>query len=214
MKLIDGKSNLGQKLDKWLFKNQDESSEQNQPHNTSEKSKPIRNQLPSADAPETELEKKISKWFTAAERVDRPIIIEEKFGPNRHQILVMTYYRAILFETGYFRKLKDISDKVWRQFVSVHLTEKTFYSALDIRFFPYHDSISYHNPYKENSFLQESDFKTWHLDNLNKEEARKVYSFLKDKELYWQEKRRKEQAEQYKMLHAKPPGGAPQGKKD
>ena len=189
MKLIDGKSNLGKKLDKWLFKDQDESPEQNQ--NTSEKSTPIRNQLPSADEPETELEKKIRKWFTAAEGVDRPIIIEEKFGPNCHKILVMTYYRAILFETGYFRKLKDISDKVWRQFVSVHLTEKTFYSALDIRFFPYHDSISYHNPYKENSSLQESDFKTWHLDNLNKEEARKVYSFLKDKELYWQETRRK-----------------------
>jgi hypothetical protein len=211
MKLIDGKSNLGQKLDKWLFQGQNESPGQD--HNTSEKSKPIRNQLPSADEPETELEKKIRKWFTAAEEVDRPIIIEEKFSPNRHQILVMTYYRAILFETGYFRKLKDISDKVWRQFVSVHLAEKTFYSALDLRFFPYHDSISYHNPYKEHSSLQESDFQTWHLDNLNKEEARKVYSFLKDKELYWQETRRKEQAEQYRMLQAKLPGGVPPAKK-
>ncbi|XOF32356.1 MAG: hypothetical protein ACL93V_09915 [Candidatus Electrothrix sp. YB6] len=210
MKVVDGHSRMGQKLEKWLSqdgKSSDQKSSEEHPQK--------RNHLPGSDEPVTRLEKKIEKWFTAAEEDDRPFIVEERLGTYRHKILVMTYYRAILFESGRFRKLKDVSDKVWRQFVSVHLTEKTFYSSLELRFFPYHDSVSYHNPFKENSALKEDDFQHWQLDRLNKEEARRAYAFLKDKEIFWQEKRRQEHIEQYKALNARPPGGgAPPKKKD
>ncbi|MCI5137690.1 MAG: hypothetical protein D3922_04570 [Candidatus Electrothrix sp. AR1] len=216
MKLIDGESKMGQKLEKWLPQHQRESKKTEQRKKKFEEINQKRNQLPSAHEPETKLEKKIKKWFTAAEEGDRPLIIEERIGAHRHNILVITYHRAILFEAGFWGRLKDVSDKIWRQFVSVHLTEKTFYSSLSLRFFPYHDSISYHNPYKENSSVQEDDFKNWHLDRLNKEEARKVYAFLKDKELYWQEKRREENIALRKMPPMRPPGGggAPPPKKD
>ncbi|MCI5207797.1 MAG: hypothetical protein D3910_03165 [Candidatus Electrothrix sp. ATG2] len=173
-----------------------------------EQKKQIRNQLPSTDEPESKLEKKIKKWFTAAEEGDRPLIIEEKLGTH-HQILVVTYYRAILFEAGCLGRLKDTSDKVWRQFVSVHLTEDIFSSSLTLRFFPYNDSTPYYNPSGEKKSLER-----WYLSRLNKEEARRVYSFLKDKELFWQEERRKEQVALRKPF-GKPPGGggAPPQKK-
>ncbi|MCW5201348.1 hypothetical protein VT98_11092 [Candidatus Electrothrix communis] len=217
MKLIDGKSKMGQKLEKWLPQHQRKSKQTEQQKKKFEESNQKRNQLPSAHDPETKLEGKIKKWFTAAEEGDRPLIIEERVSGAHRQILVITYHRAILFEAGFLGRLKDVSDKIWRQFVSVHLTEKIFSSSLRLRFFPYHDSISYHNPYKENSSVQEDDFKNWHLDRLNKEEARRVYAFLKDKELYWQEKRRQENIVQRKMPPMRPPGGgggAPPPKKD
>ncbi|MCI5223715.1 MAG: hypothetical protein D3924_13860, partial [Candidatus Electrothrix sp. AR4] len=138
-------------------------------------------------------------------------------GGARRKILVLTYQRAIQFESHYFFNLKDTSDKVWRQFVSVHLSEGTFCSALKLSFFCYHDSLFYHNPYKDTSpYMEETKFKitTWHLDRLNKEKARRVYAFLKDKELYWKEERRKEHFEQLGALNAKPPGGSPPKKKE
>lgn len=94
------------------------------------------------------------------------------------------------------------------------LNRKGLLLLLNPAFFPYHDSVSYHNPDKNSSSLQESDFKNWYLNRLNKEEARRVYSFLKDKELFWQEKRRKEYINQRKMFAVKPLGGtvAPQEK--
>jgi hypothetical protein len=203
MKLIDGSSRIGRKLEKWVPHDDEEADK-----NKLKKHNQRRDQLPSADEPETNLETKIKKWFTAAEKDDRPHIIAERVG-TRRKILVLTYHRAILFESGWLGRLKDTSDKVWRQFVSVHLTEKTVFSALDLRFFPHHDSVFYHNPYKDNSpYMGETDFKMklWHLDRLNKEEARRIYAFLKDKELYWQEKRRKEQIAQLGPLNVKPPG--------
>ncbi|MCI5150833.1 MAG: hypothetical protein D3916_15870, partial [Candidatus Electrothrix sp. MAN1_4] len=118
---------------------------------------------------------------------------------------------------GCFRKLQDISDKVWRQFVSVHLIEGNFCSALKLKFFKYHDTLFYHNPYKDTSpYMEETEFKldVWCLERLNKKEASRIYRMLKDKQIYWQEERRKEQLEQVGSLNAKPPGGAPPKKTD
>lgn len=206
MKLIDGNSKMGIKLEKLLIHNEKEIERLKQKNLR-------RNLLPPADAPETKLEKKIKQWFTAAEEGERPFIIVESYRPRQRKILVLTYFRAILFEAGLFGRLKDVSDKVWRQFVAVHLIEETYSCSLKLRFFKCHDPVLYYNPYKENSALEESDFKNWRLDRLNKDEAKKVYSFLKDKEMYWQEERRKESINHQKtfvksMLMAKPPGGS------
>ncbi|MCI5126399.1 MAG: hypothetical protein D3925_18460, partial [Candidatus Electrothrix sp. AR5] len=133
------------------------------------------------------------------EKQDRPLIIKENGAPVK--ILVITYKRAIWFEAGLFCRLKDVSDKVWRQFVSVHLTENIFSSSLTLRFFPYNDSIPYYNPSNEKKSLER-----WYFNRLNKENARRVYAHLKDKELYWQEERRKEQVALRKPF-GKPPGG-------
>ncbi len=159
------------------------------------------------DEAEKKIEQKIKKWFTADEKKSNAIIIGEQGGIPR-KILTLTDHRAILFESGWLWGLKDKSDKVWRQFISVHLKEGTFYSALDLHFFCYHDSLYYHNPYKDNSpYKDENNFMmtSWHLERLNKGAATAVYAFLKDKELHWKEKRRKEQLEQLGVLNAKPP---------
>ena len=209
MKLIDGNSKMGKRLEK-LLPRDDKEIERLKKKNLR------RNLLPSTDAPETKIELKIKKWFTAAEEGERPFIIVESFRPRKRKILVLTYFRAILFEAGMFSKLRDVSDKVWRQFVAVHLVEETYSCSLKLRFFPYHDPVLYYNPYKENSSLEETDFKLWQLDRLNKDEAKRAYAFLKDKEMYWQEKRRKEQIEQRRMLMPRLPGGsgAPLPKED
>ena len=167
--------------------------------------------FPSLGDPETVLEQRVQQWFTAEEQETRPLIIREIGGP-RYKILVITHHRVILFEARFFRRLQDISDKVWRQFVSVHLTEGNFCSTLELHFFRYHDSLFYHNPYKDNSaYMEETHFKIdrWQLDRLSKKDAYRMYSFLKDKELSWKEKRREEQLEKLSILNAKPPGGAP-----
>lgn len=167
--------------------------------------------FPSLGDPETVLEQRIQQWFTAEEQKARPLIIQEIGGP-RYKILAITYHRVILFEAKFFRKLKDISDKVWRQFVSVHLAEGNFRSTLELHFFRYHDSLFYHNPYKDNSaYMEETKFKIdrWRLDRLSKKEAYRIYTFLKDKELSWKEKRREEQLEKLSILSAKPPGAPP-----
>jgi hypothetical protein len=202
MKLIDGESKLGRKLEQWF------SPDTKEIERLREKNQ-RRNLLPSADEPVTKLEQKITEWFVASEQDERPFIIEERLGAHRHQVLVLTYFRAILFEAGWFGRLKDVSDKVWRQFVAVHLTEQSLFSSLELSFFPYHDSVAYHNPFKENSFMKKEDFIIWTLNRLDKHEARRAYAFLKDKEMYWQEKRRGEQIEHQRMLMGKPPGGAP-----
>ncbi len=213
MKLADSDSRLGKKLGKF-FLPAEEKAEENQasPQDDSRK----KHNFNPTDDPETKLEKRIKKWLTAEERKERPHIIKENVGAPL-KILVITYYRAILFEAGLFGRLKDVSDKVWRQFVSVHLSEGAFCSALELRFFRYHDSLFYHNPYKDTSpYMEETDFKLdhWHFERLTKKEAAYIYSVLKDKELYWQEKRRSEQIEQIGSLNAKPPGGQPPKKKE
>ncbi len=216
MKLADSDSRLGKKLGKLFPSDKEESSPSDDRTSRKGKKRKKRRNYNSRDTPETKLEKKIKKWCTAHEEGDRPYIIEEK-GGTHHQILVTTYFRAILFESGCFGRLKDKSDKVWRQFVSVHLSEGTFCSALELRFFRYHDSLFYHNPYKDTSpYMEETQFKIdrWRLDRLNKEEARVIYAVLKDKELYWKEKRREEQIEQLGSLNAKPPGGNPPKKNE
>ncbi|MCI5143435.1 MAG: hypothetical protein D3909_17285 [Candidatus Electrothrix sp. ATG1] len=201
MKLADSNSRLGKKLSKWL------------PHDKKEdepEGKKRRHNFHSIDDPETKLEKRIKQWFTDEEKKDRPLIIKENVGAPV-QIFVITYQRAILFEAGLFYRLKDVSDKVWRQFVSVHLTENIFSSSLTLRFFPYNDSTPYYNPSDEKKSLER-----WYLNRLKKEDARRAYSVLKDKELYWQEKRRQEQVALRKPF-GKPPGGgggAPPPKKN
>lgn len=200
MKLADSDSRLGKRLGKFFS-----ADEEKERHEASLK-----------DQPETVLEKKVKQWFTDQEQQERPLIIKENIGiPCK--ILVITSHRAILFEAGLLRRLKDISDKVWRQFVSVHLTENTFSSTLELRFFRYHDSLFYHNPYKDSSpYMEETEFKLdkWKMERLNKREAASVYSALKDKQLYWQEERRKEHVAQIGSLNAKTPGGPPAKKKE
>uniref|UniRef100_UPI004055FBF8 hypothetical protein n=1 Tax=Candidatus Electrothrix sp. TaxID=2170559 RepID=UPI004055FBF8 len=203
MKLADSDSRLGRKLGKILPSDEEEN-------------KTKRHNFGSMDEPETKLEKRIKQWFTDEEKQERPLIIKENVGfPLK--ILVITYYRAILFEAGVLCRLKDISDKVWRQFVSVHLTENTLSSTLELGFFRYHDSLFYHNPYKDTSpYMEETEFKldSWKLERLSKKEASYIYSVLKDKQLYWQETRRKEHIEQIGSLNSKPPGGSPPKKKE
>ena len=191
MKLADSESRLGKSLGKWFHHKEEENKRSEQP--------------------ETKLEKRIRQWFTTEELGERPLIIRE-LGGTSYKILVITSQRVILFEAGCFSRLQDISDKVWRQFVSVHLTEGYFCSMLALRFFRYHDSLFYHNPYKDTSpYMEETDFKidTWNLDRLSKSEAQHIYSFLKDKELFWKEERRKEHFAQLSSLNNKPPGGSP-----
>ena len=206
MKLADGDSRLGKKLGKWLSRDEEEGKTENKK----------RHNFGSMDEPITPLEKRIRQWFTDKEKKERPLIIKENVGAPL-KILVITYYRAILFEAGLFCRLKDVNDKVWRQFVSVHLNEGPFSSSLELRFFRYHDSLFYHNPYKDTSpYMEETEFKLdpWRLERLNKKEASRIYSVLKDKQIYWQEKRRTEQIEQIGSLNAKPPGGSPPKKKE
>ncbi len=210
MKLVDGRSKIGRKLEEWLP--HDEELEPAIPEHEKKKLKADnqrRNQLPSIDEPMTKLEQKVKKWFTDEEKQDRPLIIKENVGAPV-KILVITYQRAIWFEAGLFCRLKDVSDKVWRQFVSVHLTENIFSSSLTLRFFPYNDPAPYYNSSNENNPLER-----WHFNRLNKEDARRIYAFLKDKELFWQEKRRLEQVALRKPFPGRPPGGggAPAPKK-
>ncbi len=214
MKLADSDSRLGKKLGKFFPPDEEIEADENQasPQEDSRK----RHDFNPTDEPETKLEKRIKKWLTADERKERPYIIKENVGAPL-KILVITYSRTILFEAGLFGRLKDVSDKVWRQFVSVHLSEGTFCSALELRFFRYHDSLFFHNPYKDTSpYMEETEFKLdrWRLERLAKKEASYFYSVLKDKQLYWQEERRKEQIQQIGSLNAKQPGGAPPKKKE
>ena len=214
MKLADSNSRLGKKLGKFFPSDEEENNGDDRA--ASPKKRKKRRNYNSPDEPETKLEKRIKKWLTAEEREERPHIIKENIGVPL-KILVITYSRAILFEAGLFGRLKDVSDKVWRQFVSVHLSEGTFRSALELRFFRYHDSLFYHNPYKDTSpYMEETEFKldSWRLERLHKKEAARIYGVLKDKQLYWQEKRRSEQIEQIGSLNAKPPGGSPPKKKE
>jgi len=211
MKLADSDSRLGKKLEKWLPHDKKEGSPNDEQSPQQDKNKKRRHDFGSMHEPETKLEKRIKQWFTDEEKKDRPLIIKENVGAPV-KILVITYQRAIWFEAGLFCRLKDISDKIWRQFVSVHLTENIFSSSLTLRFFPYNDSIPYYNPSTSN---EGKTLERWYFNRLNKEGARRIYAFLKDKELFWQEKRRQEQVALRKPFPGKPPGGggAPAQKK-
>ncbi|MDU9050294.1 MAG: hypothetical protein Q3M30_15725 [Candidatus Electrothrix sp. Rat3] len=215
MKLADSDSRLGKKLGKLFPPDEEVNNADGNQAPTKKKSRKKYTFNPT-DEPETKLEKRIKQWFTAEEKEERPYIIKENVGAPL-KVLVITYYRAILFEAGLFGRLKDVSDKVWRQFVSVHLSEGTFCSALELRFFRYHDSLFFHNPYKDTSpYMEETEFKLdcWCFERLTKKEAAYIYSVLKNKQLYWQEERRKEQIQQIGSLNAKPPGGSPPKKKE
>ncbi|WPD24085.1 MAG: hypothetical protein SD837_05900 [Candidatus Electrothrix scaldis] len=213
MKLADTNSRLGKKLGKWLPRGEEE-GETDESNSSAQEPIKKRHDFSPLEFPITPLEKRIRQWFTAEEQGDRPLIIRER-GGRRFKILVITYHRAILFEAGPFKKLHDISDKTWRQFISVHLSEGTFLSTLKLSFFQYDDSLFYHNPYKDASpYMEETGFKAepWQLNRLSKKEAQRIYTFLKDKELYWKEKRRQEHLEFLNSLNAKAPGGPPQKK--
>jgi hypothetical protein len=209
MKLADTNSRLGRKLGKLLPADKEENKTDEK--RTPPKGDKKRRIFNPTEEPETKLEKRIKQWFTAEEQGDRPFIIRE-IGKRHYKILVLTYYRAILFKAGCFRKLEDKSDKVWRQFVSVRLIEGNFCSTLELSFFRYHDTLFYHNPYKDTSpYMEETEFKLdpWRLEQLNKEEGSSIYRVLKDKQIYWQERRREEHMAQIGSLNSKPPGGQP-----
>jgi hypothetical protein len=210
MKLADSDSRLGKGLGKFFSSQREEDTTRGWRPSREDSGK-RRHNFGSMDEPETKLEKRIKQWLTEEEKQDCPLIIGENIRVPR-KILVVTYKRAILFEAGIFCRLRDVSDKVWRQFISVHLTENFFSSSISLRFFPYNDSIPYYNPSDEKKSLER-----WHLNRLNKQGARQIYSCLKDKELFWQEERRKEQVALRKPpFPGKPPGGGgpPPQKKD
>ena len=140
---------------------------------------------------------KIKKWLAPDEKLEN--IIEEK-GFSGQWMLVITSERAILFKRRFGGRLRDESDKLWRQLIDVHLDEGFFSSKLKIVFFHYHDSIVYHNPHKPVGTPIDPP---WVLTNLPKWRARDVYTALKCKERIWKEKRRVEQLEHDKALGGK-----------
>ncbi|CAK8711035.1 hypothetical protein GCAAIG_00290 [Candidatus Electronema halotolerans] len=161
---------------------------------------------------EKRIEEKIKNWLTVEEQensADFICIIEESFFKTR-KIIAATSHRIVLFEYSLSGTLKDKSDKIWRQLVSVHLQEKIPYSSLELCFFQFHDSIFYHNP---NQFSDKPKMKHWRLDELNKKKARIFYAFLKNKEIAMKEARRQEHLDN-KIVGgmggmARPGGGGP-----
>ncbi len=135
----------------------------------------------------------IEQWLTEGETITT--FIEENMMGSRH-ILVITNERAILFNRKFGGRMKDISDKQWRQLIDVHLKEGFFSSELEISFFSFHDSIAYHDPHNPK---QSPVDPTWKLVSLPKDEARNVYRELKAKENEWKERRRLEQIEREKL---------------
>ncbi len=126
--------------------------------------------------------------------------VSRKHTPKIHGILVVTSERAIFFERRFGGRLRDYSDKLWRQLINVHLEEKFLSSTLRLEFFRFHDSIVYHNPHKPRETPIDPP---WELMKLPKRRARKVYTTLKCKEQIWKEKRRVEQLEHDKALGGK-----------
>ena len=137
-------------------------------------------------------DKRIEKWLAEGEALSS--YIQEK-GMGRKHILALTNERAILFERKFGRRIKDVSDKLWRQLIDVHLKEGFFSSILELSFFTFHDSIAYHDPHNPAKSPVDP---TWTLKGLPKEEAREIYRELKAKENEWKERRRKEQIEREK----------------
>ena len=123
--------------------------------------------------------KSIEKWLSKGETLT--CYIEEQ-GMGRKHILALTSDRTILFERKFGGRMKDVSDKQWRQLIDVHLKEGFFRSEIDISFFSFHDSIAYHDPHNP---AQSPVDPTWRLQGLSKEEARGVYRELKEKENEW-----------------------------
>ncbi|MCI5207213.1 MAG: hypothetical protein D3910_00075 [Candidatus Electrothrix sp. ATG2] len=151
MKLADTDSKIGRKLETWVV---GEEKVEKKPR----------------------LKRRLEKWLTDEEKKEQFYVVEEKTGVRR-KILMATSQRAILFENNLFGKLKEASDKVWNQFISVHLTEGFLTSSLELCFFPYHDSKNH---------LEAVD---WKFSGLDKEKARKCYAFLKDREMSLKETR-------------------------
>jgi hypothetical protein len=152
MKLADTDSKLGRKLETWVVGEKQE------------KKKP-------------RLKRRLEKWLTDEEKKEQFYVVEEKTGMQR-KILMATSQRAILFENNLFGKLKDTSDKVWDQFISVHLTEGVLSASLELCFFRYHDS---------NNHLEAVD---WTLSGLDKATAWEFYAYLKEIEMSLKERRR------------------------
>ena len=152
MKLADTDSRIGRKLETWVVSEK------------KEKKKP-------------RLKRRLEKWLTDEEKKEQFYVVEEKTGMQR-KILMATSQRAILFENNLFGKLKDTSDKVWNQFISVHLTEGVLSASLELCFFRYHDSSNH---------LEAVD---WTLSGLDKAKAWEFYAYLKEREMSLKERRR------------------------
>ncbi|MBM3319806.1 MAG: hypothetical protein FJY73_03915 [Candidatus Eisenbacteria bacterium] len=121
---------------------------------------------------------------------------ERKWFSKR--FLVLTDHRLILFERRFWGRLKDLSDKQWRQFIDVHLEQGFFSSSMRLTFFTYHDSIAYHDPHNP----KQIEAQAWVFDNLDKKGARHAYVMLKAKEGEWKERRLREQIEREKSCRA------------
>jgi hypothetical protein len=141
----------------------------------------------------------IKKWLTDGEKL-KHVIREKKLSVLAPcWILVLTSERAIRFIRRSGGRLRDQSDKLWRQLIDAHLEEGFFSSRLRITFFRYDDSIVYHNPHDANK----TRFDEWDFTCLPKGEARAVYTCLKEMERVWKEKRRIEQLEHDKAMGGK-----------
>ncbi len=207
VKLADQESKIGRKLGEWLGNENEEEPTESVLRVLYRK---LCNRMKLCFNTQRRIEEKIKEWLTDKEKennfADFIYIIEESLFKTR-QILVSTSHRAILFEYTLAGVLKDKSDKIWRQLVSVHLQERLYDSSLELDFFEFHESIFYHNP---NQFSETPKITHWKLTELDKKKARKIYTHLKDKEIAIKETRRQEHLEN-KIVGGMRPPGAPFG---
>lgn len=153
MKVADTDSKLGRKLETWVVREKKEEA------------------IP-------KLKRKLENWLTEEERKEQFYVVEEKKRLSR-KVLMATNKRLVLFDNNIFGMLKDSSDKIWTQFISVHLTEGVLTSSLELNFFRYYDAPNH------------KDSVNWVLSALDKEKARECYTYLKGKEMSLIELRRK-----------------------
>lgn len=144
------------------------------------------------------LESTVKQWLTKDEQLE--FLLEEKLWPNR-KCVAITSARAILFNINILRRMRDVSDKQWRQLIDAHLSERWRRADLTISFFHYHDSLVYHDPHHEDNHPYKVD--TWQLICLPRKEAKEAYRLLKDKEHTWKETRRKEHLEHDQVISAR-----------
>lgn len=115
--------------------------------------------------------KRLETWLTEEEKKNDFFFIEEKSG-KRRKILMLTSQRIILLEYDSCWQLKDTGDWIWKQFVAVHLAEGIFSSSLELFF-----------------LKDEVQKNQWLVKKLDKEAAKKFYSYLKSKEIAFKEER-------------------------
>lgn len=141
------------------------------------------------------IEETIAEWLTKDENLE--YVIEESVLRSR-QCLVVTSQRAILFNVSFFKRLKDVSDKHWRQLIDVHLEERLTRASLTVSFFQHHPVDSHDSHEGDENYLPVN----WKLSPLPRKSAREVYRILKEKEHTWKEIRRLEHLEHDRAMSA------------